>query len=76
MGQDMASGLSDREYVLNGGLCCPYCGSRSVDARCAPVVETREAWQDVHCCACGRHWRDWYDLAGYEDLPTEARRAA
>ncbi|MCE9616553.1 MAG: hypothetical protein K8T26_19940 [Lentisphaerae bacterium] len=69
--------MSDGEYIRQGGLCCPYCGSHKIEAECAPVVETREAWQDVACCDCGRAWRDRYDLVGYEDLkPGQLRRAA
>ena len=74
----MATGMSDSEYVRQGGLCCPHCKSKVIEATCAPVVETREAWQDVVCCACGRTWKDRYDLVGYEDLAetVSAKRAA
>lgn len=77
--RDAGAGISDTEYVLQGGFVCPYCGSKAVEAECAPVVETREAWQDVVCCDCGKTWRDKYDLVGYEDLDAgtvPARRAA
>jgi hypothetical protein len=74
--KDAAPGISDLEYVADGGLKCPYCASTHVEAECAPVVETREAWQDVACCDCGRTWRDWYSLEGYQDLPVQVRRAA
>lgn len=75
--RDAALGVSDLEYVAEGGLRCPYCQSTHVEADCGPVVETREAWQDIACCDCGRVWRDFYDLVGYQDLePAQVRRAA
>ncbi len=74
--EDAAPGVSDLVYVMDGGLKCPYCQSHHVEADCAPVVEIREAWQDVTCTDCGRVWRDRYALEGYEDLPAEVRRAA
>lgn len=70
------SGMSDSEYVEQGGLKCPYCSSSRIEPTCAPVVETREAWQDIRCAGCGKEWRDRYDLTGYEDLQEEGRRAA
>ncbi len=74
--KDAAPGVSDLVYVADGGLKCPYCGGTHVEAECAPVVEIREAWQDVVCTDCGRVWRDRYDLVGYEDLTGQIKQAA
>lgn len=66
-GNDMAK--TQPEYLANPGA-CPQCDSDDIEGGFVEV-ESRQAWQHVHCHQCGARWTDVFNLRGYENLETE-----
>ena len=60
--------MGDREYVIQGGLVCPFCRSHNVECATRMKGEARQCSQDIRCLDCKRTWRDIYELTGYEVL--------
>jgi hypothetical protein len=50
-----------RRYVKGGGVCCPYCGSPSLEGNSmdidGPIVTV-----EVTCTKCKKKWQDLYKL--------------
>ena len=62
----MLTEAKKKQYVREGGIRCPYCGSKEVapgKIRTDFVVTV-----DVDCEACHRRWQERYDLAGVYEL--------
>jgi len=49
------------EYVKHGGISCPYCGSRNIEAQ-ALEADAGGAYQRVECLSCDANWTDGYTL--------------
>ena len=58
--------LSDREYVKEKGINCPFCGSGDLESIEGPQGDGTDCWQEIECLKCHRTWRDVYRLIGYE----------
>lgn len=56
--------MTNEEYVLRRGGCCPFCGSYHLRGR-SIQVEGSVAWQEVVCYVCDEEWQDIYTLTGY-----------
>lgn len=62
----MLSERAKTEYVENGGVVCPYCGSGNLDGGFVEI-DGGGASQTVRCLDCYRSWTDLYTLT--EILP-------
>ncbi len=49
-------------YLTNGGIECPFCGSRSIEGN-AIGTDQGIAWQRISCVECGSEWMDQYVLS-------------
>ena len=56
--------MSSDEYVINGGVHCPDCGSTEITTG-RMQTDIGIAWQDCTCDDCGTEWTDQYKLIGY-----------
>ena len=64
--KSMLTEAKKKQYVREGGVRCPYCGSKEIapgKIRTDFVVTV-----DVDCEACHRRWQERYDLAGVYEL--------
>ncbi len=50
-----------RVYINSGGVCCPFCGSGSIQGGFVEI-DSGQATQPMHCPDCGHHWTDLYRL--------------
>ena len=57
---------TQEEYLLDGGLKCPYCDSEAIEGT-EVHIEAGYAYQDMMCDECGRGWTDTYRLTGYAE---------
>ena len=58
---------TEEDYVAAMGLKCPSCDSTDTRVDGAyPEIGGVES--QVHCDACGAHWKEWYELKGYSQL--------
>lgn len=54
------------EYLQDGGVRCPYCGSDDLDT--GPMqTDVSTAWQSVTCASCDEEWTDRYDLVAFNE---------
>lgn len=58
---------SSRQYARAGGLACPTCRSKDIEAE-RLEADGPDASAEVTCNACGSTWQDCYRLAGYSNL--------
>jgi DNA-directed RNA polymerase subunit RPC12/RpoP len=54
-------------YLANGGLLCPHCESRELEAQGNVEVDEAIGTQGVKCLNCGCTWTDIYRLVGIDD---------
>jgi|HubBroStandDraft_4_1064222.scaffolds.fasta_scaffold2483032_1 hypothetical protein len=62
--------LSDeqkQQYLLIGGVRCPYCGSEDIQGE-SVEINAGEAVQEVNCNACDGQWYDIYALVRVEGI--------
>ena len=60
--------LTEEEYVEQGGLACPSCGStEGPHDGGLPEYYTGGMNQDEKCYECGATWTSVYKLEGYEE---------
>lgn len=58
---------SQKSYINDGGCYCPVCNSANVYGGNIQI-DDGIAWQEIGCGECSASWRDFYKLAGYENL--------
>lgn len=56
--------LTDKQYVANDGLRCPFCFADDIRGE-SFNVENGYVYQEVSCGECGESWEDLYQLVGY-----------
>jgi len=52
-------------YLATGGVRCPYCESKNIEAE---GFEGEASSELVHCGDCGERWKDIYSLVGVEAI--------
>ena len=52
------------EYLLSGGLYCPYCGSRNIRSE---QFEPDSNSVETNCDGCGKSWNNIYTLTEVEE---------
>ena len=55
------STLAAHNYVLRGGITCPYCGSAMISGEDCDF-NAGEMYQNIGCNACSSRWTDKYVL--------------
>lgn len=61
----MKQNLSQYDYVKNGGLKCPRCGSDNIGQSAEDLILFGQLIRYFHCYACGFDGADKYLLVGY-----------
>jgi transcription elongation factor Elf1 len=61
--------MGQKAYIQNSGCFCPICNSGDVSGSNIQI-DGGIAWQEIDCGNCNASWRDYYKLAGYENLQT------
>lgn len=56
--------MTSAEYVANGGICCPFCGSTDIEGG-GVDIDVGGASQAIFCNECEAEWTDHYTLSGY-----------
>jgi len=54
-------------YVQQGGVRCPYCGSGDIEGS-RVEIDAGTAWQEVSCSHCESRWQDVYELVSITPL--------
>jgi len=64
--------ITSKEYVKQGGVVCPNCGSHDI---CGESIEVNSggAFQTISCNDCEAVWVDNYKLTGYSELDIPAK---
>ena len=62
----MLTEAKKKQYVREGGIRCPYCGSKEIEP--GKIRTDFVITVDVDCEACHRQWQERYDLAGVYEL--------
>jgi hypothetical protein len=62
----MLTEAKKKQYVREGGIRCPYCGSKEIEP--GKIRTDFVITVDVDCEACHRKWQERYDLAGVYEL--------
>ena len=62
--------MTDKEYVEQEGMHCPFCGSNRVEGTGCINADGAGALGPVTCADCEKSWYDCYDLTGYIDRDT------
>ena len=52
-----------QQYVQDGGVHCPYCGSADIEGS-SLEVDGGSTIQKIYCLDCDREWTDVYQLTG------------
>jgi hypothetical protein len=63
--------LPTKEQVdtyLKGASSCLFCASGNIEGT-SVEVDSRSAFQKVHCTECGREWTDLYELSAVAVVP-------
>ena len=61
----MLSKEQKKDYIVKGGLHCPFCGSSEITAG---VFEGEATGQRVECENCHKEWWDIYKLVDIEEI--------
>jgi hypothetical protein len=59
-----------RDYVRGGGVRCPYCQSKDLEAGEAEF-DADFAWRTITCTGCGEAWHEVFHLATIHALDVE-----
>ena len=62
--------IDTESYIKGKGLCCPFCGSESIQGGFIQV-EAGEALQEMSCSQCEGKWQDLYRLVDVTPLEKE-----
>jgi transposase-like protein len=57
--------LTEEEYIDNGGVLCPYCKSKDIEAVGPVDLDGSYGVQRVVCSECEKEWSDCYTLTGF-----------
>ena len=55
-----------KDYLLKGGIHCPYCGSSDISAGSFDG-DGSQSWQHITCGDCNENWTDIYTLTDVEE---------
>lgn len=79
---DISQGpMSEAQYTAKGGNCCPFCGSRNLEAD-SIQADGPNVWDNAKCNDCRAIWSSAYSLTGYfdaregEPVPTQITPSA
>ena len=60
-----------QQYLANGGVRCPNCGSDDISSTESVEVTDGGAVQDCECDICFASWTDIYQIVGIANLEVE-----
>jgi len=71
--QIKAGPMTEKEYVANGGVLCPFCRSENITATEQIQGDDGIATGGVKCLDCGSTWTAYYHLIGLTQTKKEGK---